>query len=43
MRANCVAPGSVHSGITSNVSFPDDLTKDEGKLVRAHHVAHRVR
>jgi NAD(P)-dependent dehydrogenase (short-subunit alcohol dehydrogenase family) len=34
VRANCVAPGSVHSGITSNVSFPEDLTKDEGKLVR---------
>lgn len=34
VRANCVAPGSVHSGITSNVEFPPDLTKDEGKLVR---------
>ena len=34
VRANCIAPGSVHSGITSNVTFPDDLTKDEGKLVR---------
>lgn len=34
VRANCVAPGSVHSGITSNVEFPSDLTKDEGKLVR---------
>ena len=34
VRANCVAPGSVHSGITSNVSFPDDLTKDEAKLIR---------
>ena len=34
VRANCVAPGSVHSGITSNVTFPDDLTKDESKLVR---------
>lgn len=34
VRANCVAPGSVHSGITSNVTFPDDITKDEGKLVR---------
>jgi NAD(P)-dependent dehydrogenase (short-subunit alcohol dehydrogenase family) len=34
VRANCVAPGSVHSGITSNVEFPPDLTKDESKLVR---------
>jgi NAD(P)-dependent dehydrogenase (short-subunit alcohol dehydrogenase family) len=24
----------VHSGITSNVEFPPDLTKDESKLVR---------
>lgn len=34
VRANCIAPGSVHSGITSNVQFPPDLTKDESKLVR---------
>ncbi len=34
VRANCIAPGSVHSGITSNVEFPADLTKDESKLVR---------
>ena len=34
VRANCIAPGSVHSGITSNVEFPPDLTKEEGKLVR---------
>jgi NAD(P)-dependent dehydrogenase (short-subunit alcohol dehydrogenase family) len=34
VRANCIAPGSVHSGITSNVTFPDDITKEEGKLVR---------
>lgn len=34
VRANCIAPGSVHSGITSNVEFPPDLTKDESKLVR---------
>lgn len=34
VRANCIAPGSVHSGITGNVTFPDDLTKDESKLVR---------
>lgn len=34
VRVNAVAPGSVHSGITSTVQFPDDLTKDEGKLVR---------
>lgn len=34
VRANCVAPGSVHSGITSNVTFPDDITKEEGKLIR---------
>ena len=34
VRVNAVAPGSVTSGITNNVSFPDDLTKEEGKLVR---------
>lgn len=34
VRVNAVAPGSVHSGITSTVQFPDDLTKDEGRLVR---------
>lgn len=34
VRVNNIAPGSVTSGITSNVTFPDDLTKDEGKLVR---------
>ncbi len=34
VRVNAIAPGSVHSNITSNVAFPDDLTKDEGKLVR---------
>ncbi|HEX2575969.1 MAG TPA: SDR family oxidoreductase [Aquihabitans sp.] len=34
VRANAVAPGSVHSGITHNVSFPADLTKAESKLVR---------
>lgn len=34
VRANCIAPGSVHSGITSNVEFPPDLTEKEGKLVR---------
>ena len=34
VRANCIAPGSVHSGITSNVTFPEDITKEEGKLVR---------
>ena len=34
VRVNAVAPGSVHSGITSNVEFPSDLTKEEGKLVR---------
>jgi meso-butanediol dehydrogenase/(S,S)-butanediol dehydrogenase/diacetyl reductase len=34
VRVNAVAPGSVHSGITSNVEFPTDLTKDESKLVR---------
>lgn len=33
VRANCVAPGSVHSGITSNVQYPADLTADEGKLI----------
>ena len=34
VRVNAVAPGSVHSGITGNVEFPTDLTKEEGKLVR---------
>ncbi|MCB0978214.1 MAG: SDR family oxidoreductase [Acidimicrobiales bacterium] len=34
VRVNAIAPGSVHSGITSTVQFPDDLTKEEGKLVR---------
>ena len=34
VRVNAIAPGSVTSGITNNVEFPDDLTKDEGKLVR---------
>ena len=34
VRVNAVAPGSVHSGITSTVQFPDDLTKEEGRLVR---------
>lgn len=34
VRANCIAPGSVHSGITSNVEFPPDLTDKESKLVR---------
>lgn len=34
VRVNAIAPGSVTSGITNNVEFPDDLTRDEGKLVR---------
>jgi NAD(P)-dependent dehydrogenase (short-subunit alcohol dehydrogenase family) len=34
VRVNAVAPGSVSTGITDNVSFPDDLTRDESKLVR---------
>ncbi len=34
VRVNCVAPGSVHSGITGAVEFPPDLTREEGKLVR---------
>ena len=34
VRVNAVAPGSVTSGITSNVEFPSDLTKDESRLVR---------
>ncbi|MEO6629578.1 MAG: SDR family NAD(P)-dependent oxidoreductase [Aquihabitans sp.] len=34
VRVNAVAPGSVTSGITNNVSFPPDLTKEESKLVR---------
>lgn len=34
VRVNAIAPGSVHSGITSNVQFPEDLTKEESKLVR---------
>ena len=34
VRVNAVAPGSVHSGITNNVEFPSDLTRDESKLVR---------
>jgi NAD(P)-dependent dehydrogenase (short-subunit alcohol dehydrogenase family) len=34
VRANAIAPGSVTSGITNNVEFPSDLTKEEGKLVR---------
>jgi NAD(P)-dependent dehydrogenase (short-subunit alcohol dehydrogenase family) len=34
VRVNAIAPGSVTSGITNNVDFPDDLTKDEGRLVR---------
>lgn len=34
VRVNAVAPGSVTSGITNGVEFPDDLTKAEGKLVR---------
>lgn len=33
VRANCVAPGSVDSGITSGVTFPDDLSKRENRLV----------
>lgn len=34
VRVNAIAPGSVTSGITNNVEFPSDLSKDEGKLVR---------
>ncbi len=34
VRVNAVAPGSVTSGITDNVAFPTDLTKEEGRLVR---------
>ena len=34
VRVNAVAPGSVTSGITNGVEFPEDLTKDEGRLVR---------
>jgi NAD(P)-dependent dehydrogenase (short-subunit alcohol dehydrogenase family) len=34
VRVNAIAPGSVTSGITSNVEFPDDLTKEESRLVR---------
>lgn len=34
VRVNAIAPGSVHSGITSNVEFPADLSKEESKLVR---------
>ena len=34
VRVNAVAPGSVHSGITAAVEFPDDLSKEESKLVR---------
>ncbi len=34
VRVNAIAPGSVHSGITHNVEFPPDLSKEEGKLVR---------
>ena len=33
VRVNAVAPGSVTSGITSNVDFPADLDRDEQKLV----------
>lgn len=33
VRVNCVAPGSVDTGITSNVTFPDDLSKRESRLV----------
>jgi NAD(P)-dependent dehydrogenase (short-subunit alcohol dehydrogenase family) len=34
VRVNAIAPGSVTSGITDNVAFPSDLTKEEGRLVR---------
>jgi meso-butanediol dehydrogenase/(S,S)-butanediol dehydrogenase/diacetyl reductase len=34
VRVNAVAPGSVTSGITSGVEFPDDLSKEESKLLR---------
>jgi NAD(P)-dependent dehydrogenase (short-subunit alcohol dehydrogenase family) len=34
VRVNAVAPGSVTSGITNGVEFPDDLSKEESKLVR---------
>ena len=34
VRVNAVAPGSVTSGITNNVEFPNDISKEEGKLVR---------
>jgi len=34
VRVNCVAPGSVHSGITGSVEFPADLSKAESRLVR---------
>jgi NAD(P)-dependent dehydrogenase (short-subunit alcohol dehydrogenase family) len=34
VRVNAIAPGSVTSGITSNVEFPSDLSKEEGRLVR---------
>jgi NAD(P)-dependent dehydrogenase (short-subunit alcohol dehydrogenase family) len=34
VRVNAIAPGSVTSGITNNVEFPGDLSKEEGKLVR---------
>ncbi len=34
VRVNAVAPGSVNSAITDSVAFPDDLTKEEARLVR---------
>ncbi len=34
VRVNAVAPGSVTSGITNDVEFPADITREEGKLVR---------
>lgn len=34
VRVNAVAPGSVTSGITNNVDFPGDLSKQESKLIR---------
>lgn len=33
VRVNCVAPGSVDSAITSGVTFPDDLSTRESRLV----------
>ena len=40
VRVNAIAPGSVRTGMTKGLDFPDDADFD---LIPPHHVAHRLR